>query len=725
MLRRLLQITLGIVLGLAVAELVFWMRDDGAFPHLNLYRADQELGVRLRPGTSERIRFGGNPLSEAHVNASGYRGADWPAAPDNAIAVVGDSQVFGLGVNDTETFSAQLAQKTGRVVLNAGVPTYGPGEMLAVTRELVAAQKPRVVVFTINMANDLFEAKPNRERHAVWDGWAVRIESAPASVVPFPFRDLIMRRSHLVYAARRWLHTTTDAPLGTLPSEGLWDELERATQQPLAAKTRDDIIRQADQNRYEPVYQSQELEGFLVEWATKQGEKRADIERALIAARGNPGDIVSRAVPMEAEGPGQFRAFALFHAGERLYQENGEEEVVTTETIQKALTYRKTLEQRVQASPNAKALAQVREEVAKAMTEIGALRRQSLATPRPASPLRSAIADLAAACAPPQCSPVVVVLPLDLQVAPAEWTKYGLERHDLSKVGKITETILADARSFGMRTVDALEPLTAAEPGAFLDGDLHMTPKGHSAVADAIAKVLAEPAPLVSTSGALPEGRSRVPTHFDFRAGAEATVRGSTKANCRTVLVDEWLRVQCFGDDVRKITMVTGTRDVFVNQHKGGMTLVVPLVPGEPAIAADFAWANRVQRLTASRDANGVLSAAFEPPSAKATPPLSADAAAKILCDCYLEREDGKDCGPAYGSAQPYCFDGFTKATWESCRKLMDCAQGFTGAAPQCPPGSAVAGGTQQCFPICNVETPCATGTCVAWPDTHVCMGGT
>jgi len=37
----------GIAVALVTAELVFRWRDDAAFPHLNVYRADPVLGVRL------------------------------------------------------------------------------------------------------------------------------------------------------------------------------------------------------------------------------------------------------------------------------------------------------------------------------------------------------------------------------------------------------------------------------------------------------------------------------------------------------------------------------------------------------------------------------------------------------------------------------------------------------------------------------------------------------
>src|ERR1700733_7586879 len=154
---RFVMVLAGLAVGLAIAEVVFHIRDDGAFPHLNCYVADDHLGVRLQPGASERISFGGNPVSSVRINADGYRGDDWPAPGSGEIVVVGDSQVFGLGVEEDETFSARLAARTQRAVLDAGVPTYGPGEYRAVIAELLAARHPSVVVLTINMVNDLFE----------------------------------------------------------------------------------------------------------------------------------------------------------------------------------------------------------------------------------------------------------------------------------------------------------------------------------------------------------------------------------------------------------------------------------------------------------------------------------------------------------------------------------------------------------------------------------------
>lgn len=57
-----------LVAGLALAEAVFYIRDDGAFPHVAFYRADAALNARLAPHASQRIAFGGNPTTTITTN---------------------------------------------------------------------------------------------------------------------------------------------------------------------------------------------------------------------------------------------------------------------------------------------------------------------------------------------------------------------------------------------------------------------------------------------------------------------------------------------------------------------------------------------------------------------------------------------------------------------------------------------------------------------------------
>ncbi len=729
--RRLLQVLVGLIVGLVVAEAVFWFRDDGAFPHLNLYREDSELGVRLRPGATQRVRFGGNPTTSVRINAQGYRGADWPADTSNAIAVVGDSQVFGLGVEEDQSFVARLGILTKRPVLNAGVPTLGPPELMAIAREVLEKQKPKTLIFTINMVNDLFEiARPNRERHRVWDGWAVRIETAPAEVTQFPLRDLVMGKSHLVYAVRRFTHEATAPTIGSLPSEGSWKELAALTKVGATAPsaTKPDLV----------LYQeglaaaddaARRLDLALVFWsANKEDADPEEVEKKLIAARGNPGDIVAPAFVSESARRGDYTFYQLVRAGQATRRAQEDDSKVTPDLVRNSVEYREALQRR-SGNADIAELQEAKAHYAEMLKKLGALRREPIDMKRVASPLDAQLDELAHLCRRPACDPMLLVLPIDLQVDPAEWAKYGLEQQDVGELSVLSEQLIAAAAQRGIRAVDALEALKAAEPGAFLDRDIHMTPKGHTAVADAIAESLAKPAPFAPSSGALPVGRSRVPSAEEFRRTPEIVVRGSGKAGCETVQVDEWLRVQCRkgpGNTPRFARVVEGPGDTFVNANGEVMSVVAPVLEGRKLVV-DLVWADRTQRLEATRKADGSIDGTLGAASggANAAAPISREEL--VLCQCHRAFTGSADCLDVYGSTRPECFSTYPVERLDraACGKLLECAQGFPGSRPTCPEGTTLAGGTSQCFPHCSDEVACGSGRCGEWPETRVCLGGT
>ena len=128
------------------------------------YQADSQCGYRFRPSQT------GYELSSlATINRWGFRGSDWQVdrAPEVVrIALLGDSMVFGPGVNDDETFGALLerrlnAQATaGRryEVLNFGVPGYDTGHELQVLKHYAIKFKPDLVLLNFYL-NDLIVAR--------------------------------------------------------------------------------------------------------------------------------------------------------------------------------------------------------------------------------------------------------------------------------------------------------------------------------------------------------------------------------------------------------------------------------------------------------------------------------------------------------------------------------------------------------------------------------------
>jgi hypothetical protein len=109
------------------------------------------------------------------------------------------------------------------------------------------------------------------------------------------------------------------------------------------------------------------------------------------------------------------------------------------------------------------------------------------------SPLGGALAKAAALCRALPCELVAVALPLDVQVSPREWPKYRTRGEDLSATEILLEDFVADARGLGVPSINLLPTLRAAEPGAFLSDDYHLSISGHHAAATAIAALLEGP----------------------------------------------------------------------------------------------------------------------------------------------------------------------------------------------------------------------------------------
>lgn len=73
------------------------------------------------------------------------------------VILIGDSQTFGIGVDDHQTISAQLSGKIGRDVLNAACPGYSNVEEWLLAKELLANNKPEILIVALFLGNDPYE----------------------------------------------------------------------------------------------------------------------------------------------------------------------------------------------------------------------------------------------------------------------------------------------------------------------------------------------------------------------------------------------------------------------------------------------------------------------------------------------------------------------------------------------------------------------------------------
>ena len=79
-----------------------------------------------------------------------------------SFAILGDSQSFGVGVNDDETFASLLAKNLNASVLNTACPGYNTIEEFLTYQNRVKQFKPRHVLLFFFAGNDPYENYKNR-----------------------------------------------------------------------------------------------------------------------------------------------------------------------------------------------------------------------------------------------------------------------------------------------------------------------------------------------------------------------------------------------------------------------------------------------------------------------------------------------------------------------------------------------------------------------------------
>lgn len=762
--RRVVQGVVGVVVGLVIAEGMMWWRDDGAFPHVNFYVSDPQLGVRLAPWSRERLAFGGNPPTSIATNGDGFRthattdGA-WPPPGDSDVLVVGDSQVFGLGVEVADTFSSRLAMHSGRTVLNAGVPTYGPHEYAAVVDEVTKTRAVKRVIFVVNLANDLFElSHPNIERHVVWDGWAVRAETAPKELPTGSLRRWLFSQSHLIFAARAASHGSMRArrrdpeqidldliarPSSSTPSEGHWRDLLATSAAVLPRPAADPsattaaVIAARAQARTHLDEVERELRNALPEDALPEfyGENEDFISQvtAFAERQGRPDDIL---------------------VGD--YAESGRSVLETATALLAAATMKKkaleAIESKAQAAGDSRLLALLeKHHAAQRALDAAVSGHHDDAEATGRSRLFSVLSAVKRRCDERGARLIVVALPLDVMVSAEEWKKYDEKPLDMTATRVLIDEVLRDAEAVGAVGVDVSAALAAAEPGAFLQRDLHMTAKGHDAVARALVPVLDAVPAVIRPRPGLPAGRSYLPSPQEWAEVTESTVKGSTDAGCETKQIREWLKVACLKKARRTPNGVEvlrgGEGDAHALFAQQTAVVVAPVLRGKQ-VQVRFFWREHTQDLTIDWPATAeqpTLAFGQAMPATTTNHGALSSELQGALCEIlggtlycgsmYGALDDGCDptpttppgergfCSPPVTGTAP--SDIYNYLSRRDCRQL--CLHGQPEALPRCAPTpagpTAPMFATQRCRLLCDVDHPCADDhVCVPWQGSGACL---
>ncbi len=178
-------VALGLVLAGLVAEGAIRLLAPQPMSFPRFYAPDASAGYRLAPEHRERLTTGEYAI-DVRTNVLGCRGAEPSARPgDVHVLVLGDSFMFGAGVDDDEVMSARLSAALRKRspdatydVLNAGVPGYGPLEYRLRYEELRESFRPRIVVIGIYVGNDLFDCLREKPEYMVDRGFLIST-SAP------------------------------------------------------------------------------------------------------------------------------------------------------------------------------------------------------------------------------------------------------------------------------------------------------------------------------------------------------------------------------------------------------------------------------------------------------------------------------------------------------------------------------------------------------------------
>lgn len=210
----LLLASLLLALGLGEVALRRWMPQIFPVHPPGLYTTDAEIGYVLTPGFHGRLQRAEYDVP-VHVNRAGLRGEEIPPRSDTTfrLLVLGDSQAFGAGVRDDETFSVQLNQLLEAhfpardiQVLNGGVPGYGTADQLAFLQHRGRELQPEMIVLQFLSVNDFSDNRVPASRWAgVENGMLVDTTRQAASRCGWQFlsgQDLsrwLKRHSHLAY----------------------------------------------------------------------------------------------------------------------------------------------------------------------------------------------------------------------------------------------------------------------------------------------------------------------------------------------------------------------------------------------------------------------------------------------------------------------------------------------------------------------------------------------
>ena len=164
-----LLLALSSLLALGLAEVVVRLAAPQPLPEDRSYQADPELGWTPLPSYQGVLGNVVEFTTAVRTNRLGMRGGE-PEGRRPAILGLGDSFVFGYGVEEDETVLAHAARELGGEALNGGVAGYDVCQAIGRGLQLLPELDPDVVVLGIFLGNDETDAVGGPSRMVVHHG---------------------------------------------------------------------------------------------------------------------------------------------------------------------------------------------------------------------------------------------------------------------------------------------------------------------------------------------------------------------------------------------------------------------------------------------------------------------------------------------------------------------------------------------------------------------------
>jgi len=154
---KILLAVVSLLFSVAVLEVIGRTAISQAPARQDGFLADSKLGWTLPAGTTMMWRG-----KAAQINSLGLRGPEPRAEATTRILIVGDSSVFGDGLSDGQTMSAQVSALLGPSVdvQNGGVPGYTCEQSRILLDRILARFQPDILI-SYNQHSDFRRANPD------------------------------------------------------------------------------------------------------------------------------------------------------------------------------------------------------------------------------------------------------------------------------------------------------------------------------------------------------------------------------------------------------------------------------------------------------------------------------------------------------------------------------------------------------------------------------------